>query len=87
LRMRRFYVGPMCRRLAIGRTIAMMLLDRAQVSASLVALNAAPNSFCFWEALGFISDIRAGHTHIWRRGDQLSSTRDQDCPGYDEGGV
>src|SRR5690242_8027133 len=50
LRMRRFYIGPMCRRLGMGRTIAMMLLDRAQRSASLVTLNAAPNSFGFRES-------------------------------------
>jgi hypothetical protein len=44
----------------------MMLLERARESAGLVTLNAAPNSFAFWEALGFVRDPASGRTHIRR---------------------
>jgi hypothetical protein len=84
LRMRRFYVRPMFRPSSIGRSTAIMLLERAQVSTGLVTLNAAPNSFAFWEALGFVLDLRAGYTHVWQRGDRPSSIRDHNGPGGDK---
>ena len=68
LRMRRFYVRPEFRRLAIGRSIALMLLDRAFMTTSIVVLNAAPRSYPFWESLGFVEEHDTGRTHIFRTG-------------------
>jgi GNAT superfamily N-acetyltransferase len=66
LRMRRFYVRPLFRRAGIGRTLAMALLERARITGLLVTVNAAPGSVSFWESLGFIPDMRDGHTHLYR---------------------
>lgn len=85
LRMRRFYVRPMFRHSSFGRTMATMLLERAQRSANLVTLNAAPNSFRFWESLGFVFDPGTRRTHIRQQLDQLSSFCDQDNPAGYEG--
>ncbi len=64
LRMRRFYVRRLFRRTGIGRSLATALLQRARNVSRLVTVNAAPASVPFWEALGFVPDMRDGHTHI-----------------------
>jgi GNAT superfamily N-acetyltransferase len=64
LRMRRFYVRPMFRRLGIGRELATALLERARSTTRLITVNAAPASVPFWESLGFAPDMRDGHTHL-----------------------
>jgi GNAT superfamily N-acetyltransferase len=66
LRMRRFYVRPAFRRTGIGGEIAQALLKSAR-SIRVVTLNAAVESVPFWEALGFVSQARDGHTHVWRQ--------------------
>jgi len=63
LRMRRFYVGKSFRRKGVGRAIAENLLAHAGTSGCLVTVNAAARSEPFWESLGFVSDLRDGHTH------------------------
>jgi GNAT superfamily N-acetyltransferase len=67
LRMRRFYVRPAFRRGGIGREIALALLESAVQRVDVVTLNAAVESVSFWEALGFVPEVRHGHTHIWRQ--------------------
>jgi GNAT superfamily N-acetyltransferase len=62
-RMRRFYVRKQFRRCGIGRRLAGALLERAVEGDRLVTVNAATGSVTFWEALGFVPDERAGHTH------------------------
>jgi GNAT superfamily N-acetyltransferase len=64
VRMRRFYVGKRFRRRGIGRQLAAALLERAAQAGRPVTVNAAAGSTAFWEALGFVSDERAGHTHV-----------------------
>ncbi len=64
LRMRRFYVAPPYRRSGIGRGIAERLLSHAGELGCPCTVNAAPSSFPFWEALGFVPDPRNGHSHI-----------------------
>jgi len=65
LRMRRFYVRARFRRAGIGRTLATALLERARITGLLVSVNAAPASAPFWESLGFVPDMRDGHTHLY----------------------
>ena len=67
LRMRRFYVRPAFRRTGIGREIARALLEGALQGVRVVTLNAAVESVPFWEALGFVTEVRDGHTHVWRQ--------------------
>ena len=64
LRMRRFYVGKSFRRTGVGRAIAENLLARAHASGRLVTVNAASGSEPFWEAMGFVPELRDGHTHV-----------------------
>ena len=63
LRMRRFYVREQFRRCGMGRRLAGALLERAIAGDRPVTVNAAAGSGAFWEALGFVPDERAGHTH------------------------
>jgi len=65
--MRRFYVRARYRRSGIGRRLVADLLDRAAQAGRAVTVNAAPGSAPFWEALGFVSDERDGHTHRLKR--------------------
>jgi GNAT superfamily N-acetyltransferase len=67
LRMRRFYILKSFRRKGIGRAIAENLLAHAHASGRPVTVNAAAGSERFWQALGFLSDPRNGHTHaiLW----------------------
>jgi GNAT superfamily N-acetyltransferase len=67
LRMRRFYVRERYRRSGIGRRLVAALLDRAVQTGRPVMVNAGPGSGPFWEALGFVSDARDGHTHMLKR--------------------
>ena len=65
LRMRRFHVGKSVRRNGTGRAIAEKLLAHARASGRLVTVNAAAvGSESFWQSLGFISELRNGHTHV-----------------------
>jgi GNAT superfamily N-acetyltransferase len=63
LRMRRFYVRPAFRRSGVGRELVRSLLARMR-SNQVITVNAAPGSVPFWEAMGFTSHPRDGHTHI-----------------------
>jgi GNAT superfamily N-acetyltransferase len=67
LRMRRFYVRPAFRRGGIGGEVALALLEGALQRVRVVTLNAAVESVSFWEALGFVPEVRHGYTHIWRQ--------------------
>jgi GNAT superfamily N-acetyltransferase len=67
LRMRRFYVARSFRRTGIGRVIAKSLLTQPRASDRAVTVNAAAGSELFWESLGFVRDLRDGHTHILPR--------------------
>ena len=67
LRMRRFYVALAHRRHGVGRALAAALLDTARRQGCAVTCNAAGGSERFWEALGFVSDPRDGHTHLLAR--------------------
>jgi GNAT superfamily N-acetyltransferase len=64
LRMRRFYVRSAFRRTGIGREIAHALLERAFRTSRVVTLNAAVDSVPFWESIGFVPQVRDGHTHV-----------------------
>jgi GNAT superfamily N-acetyltransferase len=64
--MRRFYIRPLFRRASIGRKLATALLERARDTSRLVTVNAAPASVSFWESLGFMPDMRDGHTHLYQ---------------------
>jgi GNAT superfamily N-acetyltransferase len=64
LRMRRFYVRPQFRRTGIGRELAVTLLASPVRAAGAVTVNAATGSAPFWESLGFVPDLRDGHTHV-----------------------
>lgn len=66
LRMRRFYVRPRFRRSGIARFIALILIEKAFEQTDLVCLNAAPNSFRFWESLDFVPDQGEGRAHVLR---------------------
>lgn len=68
LRMRRFYVHPGFRRHGVGRCLADVLMATARHVTNRVVLNAETDLAArFWEALGFVPDIRHGHTHALRR--------------------
>ena len=67
LRIWRFYVRPAFRRTGIGGEVALALLEGALQRVRVVTLNAAVESVSFWEALGFVPEVRHGHTHIWRQ--------------------
>jgi GNAT superfamily N-acetyltransferase len=64
LRMRRFYVRSAFRRVDIGRDIAHALLERAFRASRVVTVNAGPGSLRFWESIGFLPQVREGHTHV-----------------------
>jgi GNAT superfamily N-acetyltransferase len=67
MRLRRFYVRPAYRRLGIGRTLALTLIDRARQTTNRLVLNAETElAVRFWEALGFVADCRDGHSHVLR---------------------
>lgn len=63
LRMRRFYVRPSFRRGGVGRELATALLMCAGESRP-ITVNAAAGSAAFWLALGFVPEMRDGHTHV-----------------------
>jgi GNAT superfamily N-acetyltransferase len=65
LRMRRFYVTERYRRSGIGRRLAAALLKRASQAGRPAVVNAGPGSAVFWETVGFVSDERDGHTHLF----------------------
>jgi GNAT superfamily N-acetyltransferase len=65
LRMRRFYVRKRYRRSGIGRRLATALLKRASQAGRPVTVNAGRGSAVFWEDVGFVSDERDGHTHLF----------------------
>ncbi len=64
LRMRRFYIGTRFRRSGIGHQLATALLDQATRTGRPVTVNAAARSEPFWESLGFVRQLRDGHTHV-----------------------
>lgn len=65
LRMTRFYVRPSYRRKRIGWQIAAALLERPDSQGRTITLQAPQvEAARFWEALGFVRDVRDGHTHI-----------------------
>jgi GNAT superfamily N-acetyltransferase len=67
LRLRRFYIRPVYRRLGVGRCLALAMMDQAGQFTDSLVLNAGTElAVRFWEALGFIADRRDGHTHTWR---------------------
>ncbi len=67
LRMRRFYVRPSFRRCGIGRMLAGALLRQPGCVGRAVTVNAGTVAApAFWAALGFIPDLREGHTHVLR---------------------
>jgi NTP pyrophosphatase (non-canonical NTP hydrolase)/GNAT superfamily N-acetyltransferase len=68
LRMRRFYVRTQRRRSGIGMRLAARLLEPAMRIGQVVTVNAGGGSEPFWEALGFVPNLRDGHTHILRPG-------------------
>ena len=63
VRMRRFYIRPVFRRNRVGHQLATALLNRVGVGRP-ITVNAALASFSFWESVGFVPDLRDGHTHI-----------------------
>ena len=64
LRMRRFYVRAIWCRCGIGRALALALLHRPERDGRDVVVNAGgAAAAAFWEALGFVPDLRHGHTH------------------------
>lgn len=66
LRLRRFYVRPVFRRLGVGRCLALALVDRARLLTDRLVLNAETDlATRFWEALGFVAERCDGHTHVW----------------------
>jgi GNAT superfamily N-acetyltransferase len=71
LRMRRFYVRSAFRRAGIGHEIAHVLLERAFRTSRVVTLNAAVSSVPFWEKIGFVPQVRDGHTHVHCQADPL----------------
>lgn len=64
LRMRRFYVRASHRRDGLGRALALELLDPERRRGRVVTVNAGTGSEAFWQALGFVRDLRDGHTHV-----------------------
>ena len=67
LRMRRFYVRALYRRLGIGNRIAAALLGQSGPDHRRITANAAPGSEAFWEALGFAASHRERQTHLLLR--------------------
>lgn len=67
MRLRRFYVRPSFRMHGVGRALAEALVEQPRRIGRPVVVNAAPGSAAFWEALGFVSDLRDGHTHALPR--------------------
>ena len=66
LRLRRFYVRPVFRRLGVGRCLALALVDPARLLTDRLVLNAETDlATRFWEALGFVAERCDGHTHVW----------------------
>jgi len=65
LRLRRFYVRERHRLSGIGRRLATALLKRTSQARRPATVNAGPGSAVFWEAVGFVSDERDGHTHLF----------------------
>jgi GNAT superfamily N-acetyltransferase len=76
LRMRRFYVGARFRRQGIGRRLVSALLEQAQRGAGVVTVNAGAGSAPFWVALGFVTELRDGHTHVLVRRQHLAAPPD-----------
>jgi GNAT superfamily N-acetyltransferase len=70
LRMRRFYVRPVFRRLSVGRRLAETLIASVPPGVHLTVNAGTQHAARFWEALGFMPDQRGGHTHTlpWRGG-------------------
>ncbi len=67
LRMRRFYIHPAFRRQGIAQRLATTLLDHPSRAGRVITVNAGTaDAPAFWEALGFTSDLRDGHTHMRR---------------------
>ncbi|HZT88813.1 MAG TPA: GNAT family N-acetyltransferase [Stellaceae bacterium] len=64
LRMRRFYIRRSFRGIGVGRVLVRTLLDAAPPTAATITVNAARGSERFWEACGFVPDLRDGHTHV-----------------------
>lgn len=64
MRMRRFYVRPAFRLHGIGRKLALALMQDPRRTVSLITVNAGAGSAPFWESLGFLPDMRDGHTHV-----------------------
>jgi uncharacterized protein DUF5681 len=63
--MRRFYVGRSFRRNRIGLALAENLLYDARALGRPVTVNAAARSELFWQSLGFVSEVRNGHTNVF----------------------
>jgi GNAT superfamily N-acetyltransferase len=69
LRMRRFYVRTVFRRHGVGRRLAETLIASVHPGVRLSVNAGTQQAARFWEALGFMPDRRAGHTHtLPRRG-------------------
>jgi len=66
-RMRRFYVRAAHRRCGMGAALAATLLALPGPADRLVTVNVGRGSADFWQALGFVADAAARHTHIYRR--------------------
>ena len=68
LRMRRFYVRPVYRRLGVGRQIAFHILEHALPFDRQIILHAdGPDAEAFWPTLGFVPIDRVHTTHVFRR--------------------
>ncbi|WP_158704591.1 GNAT family N-acetyltransferase [Rhizobium sp. NXC24] len=70
MRMRRFFIRPAYRRCGLGRQLAAAILNRTIPKGTIVTVNADnADAVAFWEALGFQSGPRLGHSHwlAWER--------------------
>lgn len=66
-RMRRFYVRPAYRRLAIGRGLVKALLARPRPPGTVLIVHAGTSlAPAFWEALGFRPEPGDGYSHVRR---------------------
>jgi GNAT superfamily N-acetyltransferase len=63
LRVRRFYVRSAFRGHGVGRRLVEALLEHPRRAGHTVVVNAARGSSPFWEVVGFVPDVRDGHTH------------------------